>query len=994
MRRQYGRVADARALFGADCPLMSDQRKPVGGAASSLISPASKRVVVVSRVLLIAAVVSVTGSAVVEFGAMPSEQSVRLSSLLFGIALSMAAAAIVFAIQDRMQRDRLGARRTWRIVAIGVGAFFGMPALAFATGMPAQPASWSATAGLAICAFGVIVAARSFPTGSAIVRWPRGVIWIDTLVGAAGTLLLAYTLAGPVIAADLPLQLRARPIFDAIAVLAVVFLCAKSRQPSGFGAKPLGLLVSAVYVYVATDVAAILWPGDWWSIPPQLLLVSGAILAAALVVFAVSQPAVSLRTSSDDRNRRAVAAAAPLVPIVVAVVVAVYRSGQDRDSGMLAAATLITTVSLAVLGLWRLLIADGHVEELEQTRSGFEVTTDRAWFRTLVGQASDVVTVTDLAGRIVYQTPSVTRVLGYDPERSCRRPFAEFIAAGDVELLSGAMASAARNPNQPRSIELTMCHRDGSWRDTETKVTVLPGDGGLHGFVLTTRDISDRRRINETLERRAEIDDLTGLPNRSALRRHVSAALDGVASAHVAVLALDLDGFRALNDTLGHQLGDEILCQVAGALRRCVRPWDVVARIGGDEFAVLIAGTNSEQSVVRVQERLRRALAAVVVGSGDEIRLAHSAGYALNDSGIETADELLRNADLALARARTAHRVDLLRFEAPMHEALLLRVHAEQELRAALSARQLELAYQPMIDLSSGAVIGAEALVRWRHPQRGLVAAGEFVPLAEEMGIVHELGIWALRQACRDLGTIKSELVGSSPFKMSVNVSGHQIEQDLVDEVMSAASDAGICATDLVLEVTESVLARRPEEVAGVLQGLRSLGCQVALDDFGTGYSSLSYLAQFPVDILKIDRSFVADVGSNSQRLALTRTIVGLAQALHLATVAEGVETAEQADLLRGMGCESAQGYLFSRPVQLSALLAFLSVRADATVDGAGTGVALTKPRPPKGGPTPGTDRKSDRVVVITDSATASASDRTAPGPRQGTRMDIRRPTS
>lgn len=986
MRQQSIGVADARAPFGADCPVMSDQRKPVAAAASSLISPASKRVVVISWALLVAAALLATGSAVVVLGHMSQGTSVRLSSLLLGIALLFAAAAIVVVIQDRKQRDRPGTNRTWQIVAIGAGAFFGMPALALATGVPAELASWSATIGLAMCAFGVIIAARSFPTGSEAMRWTRGVVWIDTLVGAAGTLLLAYTLAGPVVAADLSLQLRVRPVFDAVAVLAVVFLCAKSRQPSGFASKQLALLVSAVYLYVATDVAAVLWPGSWSSMPPQLLLAAGAIFAATLVVLAVSQPAVSLRTSADERKRRAVAAGAPLVPIVGAVVVAMYRSGQDRGSGTLAAATLITTVVLAGLGLWRLVIQDGHVDELEQTRSGFEVTTDRAWFRTLVGQASDVVTVTDLAGRIVYQTPSVTRVLGYDPELSCRRPFAEFIAAGDVELLSSAMASAARNPNQPRSIELTMCHRDGSWRDTETKVTVLPGDGGLHGFVLTTRDISDRRRINETLERRAETDDLTGLPNRSALRRHVSAALKGDSSAHVAVLALDLDGFRALNDTLGHQLGDEILCQVAAALRRCVRPWDVVARIGGDEFAVLIVGTNAEQSVVRVQERLRRALAAVVVGNGDEIRLTHSAGYALNDSGVETADELLRNADLALARARTAHRVDLLRFEAPMHEALLLRVQAEQELRAALSAQQLELAYQPIIGLSSGAVIGAEALVRWRHPQRGLVAAAEFVPLAEEMGIVHELGVWALRQACRDLGTIQRELLGSGPFKMSVNVSGHQIEQDLVDEVASAASDAGICATDLVLEVTESVLARRPEEVADVLHGLRSLGCQIALDDFGTGYSSLSYLAQFPVDILKIDRSFVADVGSNSQRLALTRTIVGLAQALHLATVAEGVETAEQADLLRGMGCESAQGYLFSRPVQLSVLLAFLSVRADAAAaEVAAIALAPAKIRPPSGGPKSVTARTKDRVVVITDTATAPVTELAAPGTQRGT---------
>lgn len=978
------------------------------------------------QLLLAGSALCAIGSAVVVLGPAGENSATRVASLLLAAALCLAAAAAIYVLRERQVRDRAAAGRTWLAVAVGVGAFFGLPATAFAIGLPEHVGSWLGTLGLILCVASVIAAAAAFPSRGDAPAADRGVVWIDTSVGVAATVLLAYTLAEPILAADLPVRLWVRPLVDGIAILAVVFLCAKCRQPVGLTAAQLALLLVAIYVYVAADVTALLWPGDWSALPSQLLLAAGAIFAAALVFHVVSRPAISLRTPVDEGRRRALAAGAPLVPVVVAVVVAMYRSGQNRDAGMLAAATAVTTALLGVLAFWRLTLQDTRAEELEQTRSGFEATTDRAWFRTLVSQASDVVTVTDLAGRIVYQTPSVTRVLGYDPDLSCRRPFAEFIAGGDVELLSAAMASAARNPNQPRSVELTMCHRDGSWRDTETKVTVLPGDGGMHGFVLTTRDISDRRRISETLERRAEVDDLTGLPNRSSLRRDASAALNGVAAAHVAVLALDLDGFRALNDTLGHQLGDEILMQVAAALRRCVRPWDIVARIGGDEFAVLIVGPNAEQSVVRVQERLRRALAAAVVGDGREVRLAHSAGYALNDSGIETADELLRNADLALARARTAHRVDLLRFEAPMHEALMVRVQAEQELRAALSAQQLELAYQPLVELFGGSIVGVEALVRWRHPTRGLVAAAEFVPLAEEMGIVHELGVWALRKACRDLAAIRREVLGSRAFKMSVNVSGHQVEQDLVHEVVSATADAGVLATDLVLEVTESVLARRPEEASGVLQGLRSLGCQIALDDFGTGYSSLSYLAQFPVDILKIDRSFVADVGSNSQRLALTRTIVGLAQALHLATVAEGVETSEQADLLRGMGCQAAQGYMFSRPVPLSALLDLLAAQADLVgIEAHGSGLpprsdaVIVDPAATgaSGRPTAGrgtaraaarsggrhaarggtvspldNDPKVDRVVVITDAAVPAPGDRAGSASTRGARVDAKRP--
>lgn len=922
-------MADANARDGADCPLMTDQRLSDAAAVLELLHrPAARRAVISNRLLLALASICVLGGAVFATTSGDGGSGWFVPRVAVPLGLIIACVAASRAIMDRRSRDRATARTAWLFLAGGVVIALIAPATALALGLSDSAGASLATAGQLLCVVAVGIFAWLFTDLRRHTGLRGEFVWAEVLVGAAGLSLLTLTLADSVVAAGVAPQVRIRPVLDLIAVLVVIFLCVRCRGLRGLGGVQLLLFLTATYLYVTVDVASVVWPTEWWGVPVQAVLASALVTAVWLVVAAVDRPAFEPETRAGEARRRAMAGGGIAVPIVAAILIVVWGGSRD-GGGLLGIMTVLTTVLLGALAYWRLVVVDDGVGTAV-AGTGFEASTDRAWFRTLLGHASDVVSVTDLEGRIVYQTPSVSRVLGYQPGSWRDRKITELVDPDDAELLSVAMAFAARNPGESRVTNLMVRCSDDSWRDTETRVSALPTDEGLQGFVFTTRDVSDRRRMSETLVRQAETDELTGLPNRSALRRNASGSLRGLARAHVAVLALDLDGFGALNDTLGHEIGDEILRQVAGALRRCVRPWDVVARIGGDEFAVLIVGANAERSVNRVQDRLRRSLAAVVVGDGREVRLALSAGYAVNDSGRESADELLRNADLALARARTAHRVDLLRFEAPMHEALILRVQAEQELRAAIEARQLELAYQPVVALADGGIVGAEALVRWRHPERGLVAARDFVPLAEEMGLVHELGAWALRQACRDLATLRRTLPGFAAFKMSVNVSAHQVEHELVRQVASAVGDAGVIPSDLILEITESALAKRPDEASDVLARLRALGCQVALDDFGTGYSSLSYLAQFPVDILKIDRTFVGDVAENPQCLALTRTIVALGQALHLATVAEGVETVEQADLLRGMGCEHAQGYVFSHAVPLASLMAALAAQSEA----------------------------------------------------------------
>lgn len=553
---------------------------------------------------------------------------------------------------------------------------------------------------------------------------------------------------------------------------------------------------------------------------------------------------------------------------------------------------------------------------------------------TRVGD-SETVSIVSPFGKVVYQTPQIAKVLGYEPGHWLGKDFIELVRTEDVSIVTEVF-EVVQASGKPKTVTIDLRKSDGGFLRSDTSVLATYLGGVVSGFVVTTRDPNRwQRRRSEIASVADDTDELTGLPTRASLRHFTTESLRGAPASQVSVVALDIDGFGALNDILGHDLGDDILRRVTAAITRCIRPWDVLARTGADEFAILIVGSNTDRAVGRVHDRLQRALAGVLIKDGREIRLTVSTGYAVNTLGTETAEELVRNAEVALSRARSAVRIDIVRFEATMHDAIVERVQAEQELREALAGRQLELLYQPIVRLKDFRVIGAEALVRWNHPERGLLGAGEFIPLAEEMGLVHELGAWALRRACKDAAELR-HLSSEIDFRISVNVSGQQIDGGLVVAVQNATRDNKLDPRGLVLEVTESVLAERPDEAAEVLQRIRATGCRVALDDFGTGYSSLAYLAKFPVDILKIDRSFVAELSSSSEQLALARTIVSLGQALNLEVVAEGVESSAHADILRGMGCEYAQGFVFSKAVQKGQIMLMLNDQKSGSVKFAG----------------------------------------------------------
>jgi len=437
---------------------------------------------------------------------------------------------------------------------------------------------------------------------------------------------------------------------------------------------------------------------------------------------------------------------------------------------------------------------------------------------------------------------------------------------------------------------------------------------------MLAHDVTGRKRADEEIERLAFHDVLTGLPNRRLLidRLAVAIATTARAGEHGALLFIDLDNFKDLNDTLGHDRGDQLLQQVAHRLTRCVRGADTVARLGGDEFVLMLEGLEADPTAAAVQAEViaRKILAALnqpYLLDGREHNSSPSMGVALFGDAQDTVDELLKRADLAMYRAKVEGRNTLRFFDPQMQASVLARASLEADLRLGLQRDELVLHFQPVVD-ARARMIGAEALVRWRHPQRGMVSPADFIPVAEQTGLIVPLGQWVLRQACETL----RDWAGQSALahmSLAINISAREFRSaGFVDQVREALADTAIDASRLKLELTESMFLHDADEIAEKMRQIKSLGLSFSLDDFGTGYSSLSYLKRLPLDQLKIDQSFVRDVLDDPDDAAIVRTILTLAHSLGLAVVAEGVETRGQRDFLALNGCRQFQGYLFGRP--------------------------------------------------------------------------------
>jgi diguanylate cyclase (GGDEF)-like protein len=429
--------------------------------------------------------------------------------------------------------------------------------------------------------------------------------------------------------------------------------------------------------------------------------------------------------------------------------------------------------------------------------------------------------------------------------------------------------------------------------------------------------VAERVAARERIAHQALHDALTGLPNRALFEDRVDLALARARrrSTRTAVLFLDVDRFKFVNDTLGHRAGDRLLSEVARRVRGAIRASDTVARFGGDEFAVLCEDINDDRDALRIAEAVQSALGAPCELDGEDHVLSASLGIAVARGREATTGAMLRDADAAMYRAKELGRARVEVFDDRLRERLEARMRTERELRHGIEAGQLRLVYQPVVSLPSGRVGSVEALVRWEHPERGTVSPGEFLPIAEDSGLIIKLGEFVFGEACRQAARWRAQLGDDAPLPINVNLAARQLGQPtLVDVVRRLLDETGARPTDIALEITESAVIENTLLASETLHELKALGFQIYLDDFGTGYSSLSYLQRLPIDVLKIDRSFVSALGEAPESSAIVRAIVGMAQALGIGVVAEGVETSRQAELVHELGCQSGQGFFWARP--------------------------------------------------------------------------------
>jgi diguanylate cyclase (GGDEF)-like protein len=449
----------------------------------------------------------------------------------------------------------------------------------------------------------------------------------------------------------------------------------------------------------------------------------------------------------------------------------------------------------------------------------------------------------------------------------------------------------------------------------------------VRGIVLNSRDVSERKAFEEQLAHQAFHDPVTGLANRALFGERVRHAVTRARRDHIglAVIFIDLDDFKTINDSLGHAAGDQVLLEVGKRLATSIRASDTAARFGGDEFAVLLEGVESAQEAADTAERILEALAVPLAIEHKELVTRASMGISMvAGEAPADAEEMIRNADAAMYIAKRDGKGGYRMFEPAMHEGVLARLELRGDLQRALASDQFELHYQPVVRLGDGRISGVEALLRWRHPERGLVPPDQFIPFAEEIGLIVPIGRWVLREGCRQAVLMQRALPSDEPLSMAVNLSVKQLQHsDIVGDVRDALADSGLEPASLTLEITETVMMTDTDLVVARLKELKELGVRLAMDDFGTGYSSLSYLSKFPVDILKMDRSFLREDAS-PETAGLTTAVVSLGDTLDLEVVAEGIELSEQWTTLRELGCDKGQGFFFARPMASDTVLEFL----------------------------------------------------------------------
>jgi len=538
-----------------------------------------------------------------------------------------------------------------------------------------------------------------------------------------------------------------------------------------------------------------------------------------------------------------------------------------------------------------------------------------------VEQSQSGVIIADASGIIEYVNPRYTQITGYSSAEAVGR-VAELMNSDELTDANNLSLQESMQLGSSWSTFMVSIRKSGErfWQQV-TASPILDDLGALSHIVLNIEDISDRVETQAQMEKLAFYDPLTGLENRRLFRDRLEQGLKHVKRSKqtMGLLFLDLDQFKRINDTLGHDAGDELLCTVAHRLRECVREEDIVARLGGDEFTILLADIKNAEDAGLVARKILHALREPIELSSQEVTVSCSVGITVAPEDSMNASVLMRNADLAMYRAKDQGRNNFQYFTDDMNIESLARMSLENELRVAVSNEDFVVVFQPQVDLDKGTICGFEALVRWRHAQVDLIPPDRFIPVAEETGLIVKVGEIVLRQACHQMRELqKSGITGQT---VAVNLSARQFrDSNLVRMISDVLNQTGLEPRWLELEITESMLMDNIDQAISILTELKALGVTIAIDDFGTGYSSLSYLTQLPVDKLKVDRSFVSNLPDSPRHTAITTAIIAMAQRLHLQVVAEGVETQSQATFLRSHQCHILQGYLYCKPVDAADL--------------------------------------------------------------------------
>jgi diguanylate cyclase (GGDEF)-like protein/PAS domain S-box-containing protein len=708
----------------------------------------------------------------------------------------------------------------------------------------------------------------------------------------------------------------AYPVLDAVALSGVFFVVVRGKEqlPAGLGLLALGIICVAF-----SDSAF------WYlnALNPSFPRVSpidiGWVAGFLVITLAATQRQRPRRWTRRLAAGRLVPGL-PTVPAVIGIATALVSWWTGRSLGpqsvllSISAALVLLALLLQLIVVYENQALTADLERRVEQRTS-EVRATESYYRALVQNSSDVITVFDPDLTVRYVSDSMEDVFGHKPEELIGRRLDAL--TGGSSALTDALTRTMTEADHVSRVQWDLTDATGRLRHAESAITNLIDDPSVRALVLNTRDATDQVELQLQLRHQAFHDPLTGLANRALLTDRAEQALARSArsGATVAVVLVDLDGFKFVNDSLGHQIGDVVLCEVARRLESLVRSEDTVARLGGDEFVILIDDVSGLEETEGLGERICEVLRPPLELPGWDYAVTASVGIAMGSASEVDVNDLVRDADTAMYVVKTSGKDSVQHFAPSMHERARERFSLQADLQAALERSELLLFYQPIHETSNGRLKGFEALIRWSHPSRGLIAPERFIPLAEESGLIIPIGRWVLEQAIGQMTAWGVRHQNARSLSISVNVSTVQLAApSLISDVETTLERSGIAPSRVILEITEGSLGKDTERTIEVLGELRKLGVRIAIDDFGTGYASLSHLQRLPVDILKVDKSFVTALGEGGKSRELLEAILGVGQALSLAVIAEGIESQSQMTTLEQLGCEMAQGFLVGKP--------------------------------------------------------------------------------